>query len=370
MPNSPTNNPIFDPTATVGNAVNAYLNATLTPNIVVGLICQGQRYFFTYANANTTITPAPKELTATTVFEIGSITKAFTATMLSYKVGYGYMSLLDPVTKYLPYTFAQNAGLNNVTIGQLATHTSGMPNQGAAKPAKELFGGDEPSNDLIAWWQGFNTPPVKPPPPPCWLYSNIGFVTLGFAVGGCNPNNYNGLLSTYITDELNMTQTASQNPPGLTVAQGYIGTATSNTPVTKEADDLKSTAQDMTIFLDACISPYQASIPGSLGTALAYAQNPFFNGNACETNTPLTFKQGLAWQISQLTSNGSNYSLVAKDGATSRGGFQSWIGFIPSVMGIVLLGNKFMTEPTKPPQSLARTGRSILQTLLDANVNA
>ena len=250
MLNSPTNNPIFDP------AVNGYMNATLTPNVVVGLICQGQRYFFTYANANTTITPAPEELTASTVFEIGSITKAFTATMLSYKVGYGYMSLLDPVTKYLPYTFAQNAGLNNVTIGQLATHTSGMPDQGAAKPAKELFGGKQPSTDLIAWWQGFNTP--SPPPPAatsCWLYSNIAFVTLGFAVGRCDPNNYNGLLSTYITDELNMTQTASQNPPGLTVAQGYIGNATTNQPVTTQADDLKSTALDMTIFLDACIRP-------------------------------------------------------------------------------------------------------------------
>ena len=73
--------------------------------------------------------------------------------------------------------------------------------------------------------------------------------------------------------------------------------------------------------------------------------------------------------VSQLTSNGTNYSLVAKDGETSRGGFQSWIGFIPSTMGIVLMSNKFMTVPTKPPQSLARTGRSILQTRLNANVN-
>lgn len=371
MRKSPTNNPVIDPSTIVDPAVSTFQSATKTPNVVVGLICQGQQYFYPYQNPN--ITPLPPPYTATTVFEIGSITKAFTATMLGYKCGYGEMSLLDPVTKYLPYTFAPNAGLKNVTIFQLATHTSGMLDTLAGKPAKELFGGDLPAKHLIKFWQGFN-PPAPPAGGACWRYSNIGYVTLGFAVGGCNPNNYNSLLKMYITDELNMTQTGSTDPQGLTVAQGYVGNATTNTPipVNQEADDLKSTAQDMTKFLSACINPFQKSIPGGLGTGLMYAQNHILipTPNECGKTKPITFQQGLAWQKSQLTSHNINYSLLAKDGATSVGGFQSWIGFIPSIMGIVLLGNKCMTTPTVPPQSLAKAGRTILQALLDANVGA
>jgi beta-lactamase class C len=348
--------PPFDPTAIVTKAVSDYQTATATPNVAVVLNFQGQQHFY----------PFPQTSVAeNTVFEIGSITKVFTATMLAYNLG--IMSLLDPVTKYLPYTFAPNAGLRNITIGQLATHSSGMPNEIPGHPSKELFSGQAPSSALISWWQNFNTPPVKPPAPPapgsCWAYSNIGFVTLGFAVAG-SPNTYNQQLSLNILNQLNMTQTSASVIPGLPVAQGNTGTPKTTTPATGHSADLKSTPTDMGIFLDACINPDSNRILGGLATALRYTNNPFYSGNNCGTTTPITFKQGLAWQISHLTYNGTNYPLIAKDGATGIGGFEAWIGFIPFIMGIVVMGNKFMNVKSNPPQSPAKAGRTILEALL------
>lgn len=354
----------FDPTTTVNKAVNDYLDATGTPNASVVLIFQGKEYFFPYSNPN--ITPTPPAVTETTVFELGSITKVFTATLLAYSG----MPLSDAVTKHMPasYNFASNAGLNNITLQQLATHTSGMPNEALQHPSTPLFAGQPPSSALIAWWQNFNTPPVTPPAPPapgtCWMYSNIAFVTLGFVVGGCNPtatSNYNQQLSQNILTPLGMTQTGATPPTGLTVAQGYIGppSPTQTNAATGQAKDLKSTAQDMIIFLSACISPPS----NSLGTAMALAQKPIISGiDNCDSTTLINFKQGLAWQISQLT---DNYSVVWKDGATGIGGFEAWIGFIPTAgMGIVVMGNKFMYPRSSATSGPGKAGRTVLKDLL------
>ena len=99
---------------------------------------------------------------------------------------------------------------------------------------------------------------------------------------------------------------------------------------------------------------------------MALAQKPIISGiKNCGSTTTIPFKQGLAWQISQLTVNGNPYSLIWKDGATGLGGFAAWIGFIPSAaMGIVVMGNKFMTAPSSPPQAPGTAGRAVLTALL------
>ena len=360
----------IDPTSIVSAALKAYGNATGTPGLAAAVIYNGQDYFIPWGHANAKLKTL---ITKSTVFEIGSITKVFTATILAYNVAnIGTFSLSDPVTKYLPYTFDPNAAINNVTLGQLATHTSGMPDQaGGSEPSENLFQGNPPSSDLIAYWQSFA--PAANITLPCWTYSNIGFVTLGFAIGGCSPNNYNSLLSSYILDQLSMTQTGSNNPPGLRVAQGYVGPLPpgKNHLAPSEAWDLKSTPGDMTLFLQANMEPTHDTI----GNALNYSHNPIFSGSNCESKAPLKFEMGLAWQISQMTSKGGqNYMLAAKDGATSKGGFTSWIGFIPENMGIVLLSNKLVkhkapphSPPPPPIPKLTDVGRGILQSLLDAN---
>ena len=62
------------------------------------------------------------------VFEIGSITKTFTATLLAVMVHNDEVSLDDPVASLLPDgTSVPSRDGRQITLKDLATHTSGLP---------------------------------------------------------------------------------------------------------------------------------------------------------------------------------------------------------------------------------------------------
>jgi D-alanyl-D-alanine-carboxypeptidase/D-alanyl-D-alanine-endopeptidase len=62
-----------------------------------------------------------------TIFEIGSITKVFTATVLAEMALEGLVSLDDPVQRYLPAGVELPVRGRPITLANLATHTSGLP---------------------------------------------------------------------------------------------------------------------------------------------------------------------------------------------------------------------------------------------------
>jgi serine-type D-Ala-D-Ala carboxypeptidase/endopeptidase len=70
----------------------------------------------------------PQPLNGDTVFEIGSITKVFTSLLLADMAQRGELALNDPVAKYLPPEVkAPERGDRQITLQDLATHTSGLP---------------------------------------------------------------------------------------------------------------------------------------------------------------------------------------------------------------------------------------------------
>jgi D-alanyl-D-alanine-carboxypeptidase/D-alanyl-D-alanine-endopeptidase len=63
-----------------------------------------------------------------TIFAIGSITKVFTTILLADMVDRGLVNLDDPIEKYLPSTVkVPKFNGKNITLENLATHTSGLP---------------------------------------------------------------------------------------------------------------------------------------------------------------------------------------------------------------------------------------------------
>ncbi len=116
--------------------------------------------------------PAKEAMTVDTIFDIASMTKCIaTATSVMKLVEQGRIRLNDPVATYLP-EFARN-GKENITLRQLLTHFSGLP--------EDL--------DLKTAWNGRNAAyqlamDAKPifPPGSRFLYSDINFETLGFVV--------------------------------------------------------------------------------------------------------------------------------------------------------------------------------------------
>jgi beta-lactamase class C len=88
--------------------------------VAVGITVAGKSSVYNYGVAST---ETRQPVTRGTLFEIGSITKTFTATLASYAQVLGYLSLSDKTSKYLPYL--QNSKFGEVTLLNLGTHTPG-----------------------------------------------------------------------------------------------------------------------------------------------------------------------------------------------------------------------------------------------------
>jgi D-alanyl-D-alanine-carboxypeptidase/D-alanyl-D-alanine-endopeptidase len=143
-----------------------------------------------------------------TVFEIGSITKVFTALLLADMVERGEVALDDPVSRYLPTgTKAPRAGGKEITLLQLATHRSGLPrmpsNFAPADP-------DNPYEDYTAdrMYQFLGTYESTAPAAPQPLYSNLGFGLLGILLSRRAGTDYESLLRTRILEPLGMKDTS------------------------------------------------------------------------------------------------------------------------------------------------------------------
>ena len=104
--------------------------------IVVGMISPAGRRVVAYGAPDV---GDPRRVDGETVFEIGSISKTFTALVLQDMALKGEVGLDDPVSKYLPPgTKVPSHGGKAITLRQLATHTSGLPRDLPNPKAKRL----------------------------------------------------------------------------------------------------------------------------------------------------------------------------------------------------------------------------------------
>jgi serine-type D-Ala-D-Ala carboxypeptidase/endopeptidase len=95
---------------------------------IVGLLTRRGRSFTAYGRARA---DGP-EITAETIFEIGSITKVFTALLLADMVDRREVALDDPVRRHVPSAVTvPSRGRREITLADLATHTSGLPREPA-----------------------------------------------------------------------------------------------------------------------------------------------------------------------------------------------------------------------------------------------
>jgi len=104
-----------------------------TPGFIVSVIDNDRVFHYAFGNK---IKGDHVQLTADDIFEIGSVTKVFTATLISTLVKEGKMSLEDPVNNYIPLDF-QNPRLTKLTISDLIHHQSGFPKRPAFFGKKE-----------------------------------------------------------------------------------------------------------------------------------------------------------------------------------------------------------------------------------------
>jgi CubicO group peptidase (beta-lactamase class C family) len=145
---------------------------------------------------------------ADTVYRIGSITKQFTALMLLQLVEQGKVHLTDPVEKYLPEinkVAKHRPDAPPITLVQLATMTSGL--------AREPSGPSDHSVGPVSQWEQkvLTSLPLTTyafEPGTHYLYSNIGYASLGVALGRAAGQPFTTYVEEKILTPLGMTTTA------------------------------------------------------------------------------------------------------------------------------------------------------------------
>jgi CubicO group peptidase (beta-lactamase class C family) len=133
-----------------------------------------------------------------TKFRLGSITKQFTAASIMLLQERQKLSIDDPVKKYMPDA---PAAWDKITIFNLLTHTSGIPNYTGFPEFTTLQLSPITSEKLVAV---FRDKPLDFQPGEKWNYSNSGYVLLGFLIEKISGETYEKFLQENVFTPLGM----------------------------------------------------------------------------------------------------------------------------------------------------------------------
>lgn len=138
------------------------------------------------------------DVTPNHVFEIGSITKQFTAVSILMLMEEGKLSLEDDITKYIKDYPTDG---NNISIHHLLTHTSGIKSYTSMTSFRELAREDMKPLELI---DVFKDEPMDFAPGEKWLYNNSGYIILGHIIEVASGISYEEFIQKKIFDRLGM----------------------------------------------------------------------------------------------------------------------------------------------------------------------
>ena len=293
--------------------------------IVVGVIDpDGRKRIVSYGDPG----PGQPPLDGNTVFEIGSISKVFTSTVLAQLVQEGKVRLDDPAQKYLPPTVhLPTRNGKTITLGNLAMQNSGLPRMPTNfKPADQA----NPYADYTVqqMYDFLSNYQLARDPGERFEYSNLGVGLLGHILSRITGQSYEEMERQRVWRPLGMTNTAITFTPWmkshLAIGHDQQGQVAANwdIPTLAGAGAIRSTTNDMLKFLDANLHPER----GALQRAMAFAHQE----RAPADNMSI----GLNWIIAHAGSD----TIIWHNGGT--GGYRTWIGFEPSrKTGVVVMTN-------------------------------
>jgi len=284
-------------------------------------------------------TGAGTHVDRTTLFEIGSISKVFTALILADMVNKSEVSLNDPAAKYLPpgHHMPQRNG-RQITLRDLATHASALPRMpddaGAADGIDNPFA-DYGEDKLLAFLDRYRlTRDIGSK----WEYSNLGFGLLGYLLARAAHTDYETLLQKRITGPLHMADTKVRLTPREAARLAppfdrYMRpTKRWDIGLFAGAGGIRSSVADMLVFAHAVLDP-RSPIAAAVKTTLS-VRGP---GPAPQV------EQALGWDILHPA---PGRELVLHDGQT--GGFQSILMMEPASRRAVvaLVNSQAQPDPT------------------------
>jgi CubicO group peptidase (beta-lactamase class C family) len=202
------------------------------------------------------------EVDERTVFEIGSITKVFTALLLADQVVAGAVELDQPLQELLPDVRIPVHG-RPITLVDLATHSSGLPRLPSGLIRQAMRNRSDPYAYFTVYdvHAALERVKLKREPGEKWRYSNFGAAVLGHALAQRVGSTYQELLLERVTGPLGLGDTVINLRPDQVqrAAHGHTRlrrpTNDWSMPAMPGMGALHSTAADLARFLDAQLDP-------------------------------------------------------------------------------------------------------------------
>ncbi|NMN95025.1 class C beta-lactamase [Antrihabitans stalactiti] len=329
--------------AAVDAAVKPLLDDYGVPGVAVGVIAGGRQYFFVYGYADESDST---KVTAETIFEIGSVSETFTATLAGYAQAMGRLSLNDHPGEYVPAL--RGSGVDAATLINLGTNTAG------GLPAQ--IPDSVTDSTLISYFEDW-TPTAEPGEQ--WQNSNPSIGLLGYLTGKAMKKNFADTATSDLLPKLGLRHTFYNVPEELdgNYAWGYDKdhqrVRVNPGVLDSETYGVKSTVGDMLDFVQANIDP------GHLDPAVKEAVEATHTGYYQVGD----MVQGLGWEqypypvsLDQLQAGTSTATITEPNPTTPAGppssstffdmtgttnGFSSIAAFVPDQrIGLVMLSNK------------------------------
>ena len=350
--------------------IKKYATDKKIPCISVGIINNNDTKEFHYGEIKKGSGIVP---TSDTIYEIGSMTKTFTAILAVKLQEEGLLSLDEPITKFLPDFVGSDFDKNKITLYHLITHTSGI----VEVPLR-----DYPKNILAMIFRTGNGkvfPPkysyatseflnlvskikLKDNPGIIARYSNTGVGLIGKILEHITNSTYEELIKNYICHKLEMSSTGitllEQHKNKLATGYMYTGKEAEpiNVPAVMSAGNIRSNTLDILKFLKANLrldkeSDLSPAMQYCMSTLLEPKMNSILKLILPKPNGLKSVKIGLGWVVSDY---GNDVKLVWHNGGTE--GFSTVMAINPrKKIGCVVLTNKSFVDTYKFGASLLKT---------------
>ncbi len=297
----------------------------INPGIVVGIIEGDKTYYYSLGVKSLT---EKQPVNEHSVFEIGSITKTFTAIILADRVVQGKVKLEDPLQKYLPEGItAPTRNGASIQLVHLSNHTSSLPrmpdNFNPANPANPFA--DYSEKQLYEFLKGYTLPRDIGSQ---YEYSNYAVGLLGHILALREGKTYEALMADVIANPLGLQDTRISLTPDMkkNLAMGHQGNVqVENWDLTTlaGAGAIRSTTVDMVKYVRANMGVEKSK----LYPAMQLTQQNSRGAGA----VPMV---GLGWHIAAS----DQLEIVWHNGGT--GGYRTFAGFIKGGdKGVVVMTN-------------------------------
>ena len=355
-----------DDTSRIRTLVDAAIRPMMAehglPGMAVGVTVDGKAYVFNYGIASR----EPNiPVDGATLFELGSVSKPLTATLVTYAQGLGKVSLGDHPSKFMPQL--KGTPIDRATLLHLGTYTAG----GLPLQFPDAVGTDQMAGYFQQWQP-------DAPPGAQRRYSNPSLGLFGHLTALAMKREFADLMEKELFVQLGLKHTHLRIPQSAmgSYAWGYDD---ANKPARVKPDVLSepnygvvATAADILRLVEANIAPGKLSEPmrrAVEATQVGYfAVGPMVQGLGWEQyRYPARLQDVVAGNSPAMSQKPNPARKIAspklprhavlfnKTGSTR--GFSNYVAFVPQMkIGVVMLANK-----SYPPEARVKAALAILE---------